>query len=279
VHFASRSLSFYRNDEWQGVAFGEVTGEVHVAASLTAKDAALQIVPTPPAVAAHAAQMANYAAAHSLPMGMPPAGVAAAAPAPAQPALAAALVAPLAPAASASASTSAWDPACKSAALVLDPLDPSLVRNSGSSDKWQSVRSLRAFSLGLQPARATYSFEVALLDCPRTNNSWSVIVGVVPAAFTCSGSKQWVGAAESWGYIGGTGGKLFAAPKSLDYGEKFGAQAGDTIRVTLDFQKQTIEFAKNGVSQGVAFTNLVGPVYAAVSLTATGATAKLTIHP
>ncbi len=42
------------------------------------------------------------------------------------------------------------------------------------------------------------------------------------------------------------------------------------ITVVLNFDKQTIEFLKNGVSQGVAFSNLQGVVYAAASLTATG---------
>lgn len=116
-----------------------------------------------------------------------------------------------------------------------------------------------------------------LVECPKTNNSWQVIVGVVPPAFTCSGNKQWVGAAESWGYIGGTGGKCFNVPKSMDYGEKYG-RPGDVISVLLDFGTGSIEFLRNGVSQGVAFTNLSGTVYAAVSLTATGATARLSIQ-
>ena len=43
-----------------------------------------------------------------------------------------------------------------------------------------------------------------------------MIVGCVPATFTCTGTKQWVGAGESWGYIAGTGGKCFNVPKSND---------------------------------------------------------------
>lgn len=63
---------------------------------------------------------------------------------------------------------------------------------------------------------------------------------------------------------------------SIDYGERYG-RSGDVISVQLDFAACTIEFFKNGVSQGTAFTNLIGPVYAAVSLTATGASARLQI--
>lgn len=65
---------------------------------------------------------------------------------------------------------------------------------------------------------------------------------------------------------------------SVEYGDKFG-KSGDVIAVQLDFNQCTIEFFKNGVSQGVAFTNLTGTVFAAVSLTATGASARLNIIP
>jgi hypothetical protein len=63
---------------------------------------------------------------------------------------------------------------------------------------------------------------------------------------------------------------------SVEYGDKFG-RVGDVITVVLDFEHATIEFLKNGASQGVAFANLTGTVYAAVSLTATGAAARLRI--
>jgi hypothetical protein len=268
LNFDAHTLSFYRNDEPQGVAFTDLAGEVHLAASLTATESALQIVPTPPTVAQHVAHMISYSGGVGAPSAAGAVAPRAAAP------LMQPVLAPLA-AGAIGGSLSDWDAANKSLSLAVDPLTPSLVRNTGSADKWQSVRSVRSFS-GV--ARSRHRFDVTLVDCPRTNNSWQVIVGVVPASFTCQGAKQWVGAGDSWGYIGGTGGKCFSVPKSVDYGAKFGS-TGDVISVTLDFQAGTVEFAKNGVSQGVAFTNLTGTVYAAVSLTATGATAKLTVHP
>lgn len=39
----------------------------------------------------------------------------------------------------------------------------------------------------------------------------------------------------------------------------------------MDFDNLTLEFFKNGSSQGIAFTQLAGPVYPAVSLTAKNA--------
>jgi len=159
-----------------------------------------------------------------------------------------------------------WDPACKSPFMLIEEKSGN-ARNTGCNDKWQSIRSARAFSQGSQ------AFEVTMVQAPTTPNNWQIIIGVVPEVFDCKGPKQWVGALKSWGYIAGTGGKCHNAPSSEAYGEKFGE--GDRIRVQLDFDKGTIEFFKNDVSQGIAFTNLTGPVYAAVSMTAKDAAAAL----
>jgi len=171
-----------------------------------------------------------------------------------------------------------WDARNKSTFLAIDEKS-AVVTNTGSSDKWQSVRSMKVFNPPDKnnPDDRTpniQSFEVEITQSPKTPNSWMMIVGVVPTTFTCSGSKQWVGAGESWGYIAGTGGKCFNVPRSTPYGETYGL-VGDVIRCTMDFEQSTVEFFKNGVSQGVAFRNLKGPSHAAISLTATGSQAKL----
>jgi hypothetical protein len=46
------------------------------------------------------------------------------------------------------------------------------------------------------------------------------------------------------------------------------SDVNDVIGIFLDFDKSQVEFFKNGTSQGVAFDNLTGPVFAGVSLTA-----------
>ncbi len=225
------TVSFSRNGVDQGVAYSGVVGPVAVACSMTATGASVTFV--------DAALIPSPAA------------------------------------------DTDWDFNVKSPALVMATLhaasaagapsatDQSGVMNSGSDNKWQSIRSVRQMS-----GPGKHVFEVEIVAAPKTPNSWQVIVGVVPASFTCTGQKQWVGAAESWGYIGGTGGKCFNEPKSIPYGEEFGL-VGDIIRVVCDFDAGTIEFWKNARSQGVAFTNLKGPVHAACSLTATGAAARL----
>lgn len=165
LDFDSKSISFFRNDEFQGIAFNDLVGPVHVAASLTATQSALQFVPTPVNVAQQVAEwkLNLNGVRASMPVAMPQ-----------------------------SQSLTAWDPSNKSSSLVIDGV---ILRNVNSNDKWQSCRSSRPFSLA---GGARQRFEVHLIDCPKTNNSWQIIVGVVPATFTCGGNKQWVGAGESW---------------------------------------------------------------------------------
>lgn len=90
-----------------------------------------------------------------------------------------------------------------------------LVSNTGSQDKWQSARSQRLFGRddGKGGATGREQFEIEITSLPQTPNNWQTIVGVVPAGFVCSGSKQWVGANKSWGYIGG--GKIASAAVGL----------------------------------------------------------------
>lgn len=166
-----------------------------------------------------------------------------------------------------------WDADYCSPAMQISPATPTLVVNGDSKSKWQSTRSRHAFS----PEQGDEAeFTVELVNSPPTNNSWTCIVGIVPPEFICKGDKQWVGA-SGWGYIGGTGGICCREPKSNPYGERFDSP-GTRIKVKLNFPNRTVEFFKNGVSQGIAFTNLPpGPVHAAVSLTATDASARLSI--
>jgi hypothetical protein len=137
------------------------------------------------------------------------------------------------------------------------------VSNLGSGNKWRAVASLLPYSSGRR------YFEVVITECPYTTNSWKICVGVVPRSFNFSHAKLWVGAQKSWGYIAGTGGKCYDSGKSVAYGSKFAQD--DRIGVLMDFDNRTIEFFKNGVSQGLAFQDLSAPVFAAVSLAGTGA--------
>eukprot|EP01006_Ploeotia_vitrea_P052211 TRINITY_DN67660_c9_g12_i2.p1 TRINITY_DN67660_c9_g12~~TRINITY_DN67660_c9_g12_i2.p1 ORF type:complete len:1039 (+),score=601.97 TRINITY_DN67660_c9_g12_i2:75-3191(+) len=158
-----------------------------------------------------------------------------------------------------------WDPTRKArvSSILIDEKE-GIATNRGSRDKWQSVMSVRKFTSGVQ------RFSVEIMCSPPTPNNWKFIVGVVRENFPLT----WVGAAESWGYIGGTGGKCYSVGSSTPYGRPFG-RVGDMITVTMDFDNGQLSFAVNGVDMGVAFENLVAPVYAAASMTGTGAAVRL----
>ncbi len=103
------------------------------------------------------------------------------------------------------------------------------------------------------------------------NPQWKVVVGAVPTSFDCSArSYTCVGSGQGgWGYVGGTGKRYRKTQGDASaYADMY--SSGDVIGVLLDFPKATVSFFKNKQDLGVAFTDLVGPVQFAVSLTAKG---------
>ena len=161
----------------------------------------------------------------------------------------------------------AWEGLKSGSKLLVSPSFPSLVRNTGSGNQWQMVRSLQSFSTGF------VRVGVRVVKMPPSTNNWRSIVGVTPENVDCSGRKQWVGTDGSWGYISSSGGKCHQLAKSETYGAPYGE--GDVVGVIMDFSHRMLTFFKNGVSQGVAFTNLVGPVHIAASLTSTDSVLEL----
>lgn len=149
------------------------------------------------------------------------------------------------------------------------PLEKShilLVENEGSDDKWRSARTIGAYDSGQK------YFEIEIVNDAHSTNTWRICVGVVPTDFDSEQDRIWVGSQKSWSYISGSGGKCYNSGQMISYAEPY--NTGDVIGVWLDFDKSEIEFLKNGVSQGIAFSNLKGPVHGAVSLTGTGAKAR-----
>jgi hypothetical protein len=119
-----------------------------------------------------------------------------------------------------------------------------------------------------------------------SNESWKTIVGTEP--FSC-GRNHWEIKIESsstaylfigvatrradlttflggddfgWGYIGDRA-LYHKRTKVKAYGERFGQ--GDVIGVTLDMDRGTLSFSKNGLDLGVAFDGLAGEIYPAVA--------------
>lgn len=85
-------------------------------------------------------------------------------------------------------------------------------------------------------------------------------VGISNSSETLSGEVG--NSVNGWGY-------RFDAVKLHGTAAYYGAgfSVGDVIGIALDLDSGTIEFFKNGVSQGVAFTGVSGTVYPAVFLT------------
>eukprot|EP01083_Nonionella_stella_P046664 124921_1 len=241
VDYARKTIEFFLNGVSQGIAFPDfkVKGDVlYPAVSLTGKNARMQFVQ----------RIDQPAAAEALPRPSGPL---------ARPVQQASPPAPL----------QCWDFNRKSAHMVLND-QQGFAYNRGSHDNWQIVLSKEVFSSG-RP-----KFDLDIVQDSNTTNKWRFIFGVAPASFEPK-SSCWLGSQGSWGYIAGLGGIVHKSDKHVSYGETFGVK--DKISVQLDFQKHTIEFFRNGKSQGVAFTNLNGPVRAGTSMTGTRSAVKLTV--
>jgi len=98
------------------------------------------------------------------------------------------------------------------------------------------------------------------------NNSYSCCVGVTPTSFTDYTTKaQMIGYPShipGWAFACGYGQKFHGSQQS--YGRT--CTEGDVVKVRLDLDKTSIEFFINGTSQGVAYTDVVGPVRPSISL-------------
>lgn len=120
----------------------------------------------------------------------------------------------------------------------------------------------------------------------RSNETWSTILGTTPF---CTGINYWelhldksatsylfIGVAtrdadvttflggddNGWGFIGDRA-LYHKRTKVKSYGERF--SQGDTIGVTLNMDRGSLCFSKNGQDLGVAFEGLVGSLYPAVA--------------
>lgn len=146
----------------------------------------------------------------------------------------------------------------------------------GIAFRFDSVNSGPAIFVGSNEMSASF----------RSNETWSTILGTTPF---CTGINYWelhldksatsylfIGVAtrdadlttflggddNGWGFIGDRA-LYHKRTKVKAYGERFGQ--GDTIAVTLNMDRGTLSFSKNGQDLGVAFEGLVGSLYPAVA--------------
>ena len=152
------------------------------------------------------------------------------------------------PDASASKAYTSWDtsPVGPSTVLTNNNLT---VTNTGSGVN--NVRSM------ITKASGKWYWEVTM----QTAGSVRQVVGIATGVWNPVSATFCGISAGSWGYYGLDGTK-WGAGANAAYGATFGT--GDVIGIALDANIGAVTFYKNGVSQGVAYTGLTGPFYAAM---------------
>jgi hypothetical protein len=137
-----------------------------------------------------------------------------------------------------------WNPSDKHASLTLSNGNLTATHNPVGTN-WFSARSTAGKAAGKWYWEASFS------------GTTSAVFGIGTSAHTLA-SFPGNGAAGR-GYYGPNGQKFVGNTPSA-YGASYAA--GDVVGVALDMDAGTVEFFKNGVSQGVAFTGLTGTFYA-----------------
>jgi len=113
-------------------------------------------------------------------------------------------------------------------------------------------------------------WEVLMRRVDGDKNSWKAVIGVIAGSHDCK-LRSNVG---SWGYVAGDGSKVKNyARLSEEYGSAW--TGGDIIGVLLIMNEQSIAFFKNGIYQGIAFTDIPLVVWPSISLTAANDEAEL----
>eukprot|EP00466_Bigelowiella_natans_P004688 jgi/Bigna1/134910/aug1.27_g9618 len=134
----------------------------------------------------------------------------------------------------------------------------------GGSSSWRTLFGDTIF----HPRSGAYEWEVLLTRLYLRSNTFGVVLGVVPASYTQtgSGSNQPVGwkAVPGWSLVSGTGQKLHQSG-ALPYVQGDGFVRGEKVGVRLDTDAGTLEFFKNGRPLGVAFTGICVAVRPALS--------------
>lgn len=114
--------------------------------------------------------------------------------------------------------------------------------------EWHS--GVHSFSCGIE------------MNVAGSSNSWLIIIGVAQPGTPSSGHLG--SGSKEWGLACYSGIKISSNDKREEYTKP--CKSGDIITAQVDFRRNSLEFSINGVSQGIAFTNLSGPLRPAVSL-------------
>ena len=143
-----------------------------------------------------------------------------------------------------------------------DDVSPPITLSKGTqvsttSSTWQHARSSFRMVTGV------FYWEIKLVSYDA-KNSLNIAIGITKEPLKVSCIMGYSYNPDSWAYIVGTGCSAHNKSYSIPYANP--SQEGDIVGVKVDLRQHTLEFFRNGTSLGVAFNNVTGPVYPAVSL-------------
>ena len=122
---------------------------------------------------------------------------------------------------------------------------------------WEKVMGKAMWYAGV------HVFSVILeMNIAATSNSWQIIVGLAGAQSAFNGHLG--SDRNEWGLACYSGQKISDRDQREDFATP--SKRGDKITARVDLKARTLEFLRNGVSLGVAYTDVRPPVIPAVSL-------------
>lgn len=152
-----------------------------------------------------------------------------------------------------------WNPADKASSSTLS--------NGNLTSAGNYVGSVRSV---FGAASGKWYWEITVDSGPNA------MIGIGTSAATITATPNYPGRdAYGWCYHG-DGGIKFHSAVSGAYGSSY--STGAVISVLLDMDSGTLEFWRNGVSQGVAYTGISGTIYAMVGGGSSGAADVLTAN-
>lgn len=155
------------------------------------------------------------------------------------------------------ASTTTWNPSDKDNAITLSGGDLTATVSTEASSSNALVRG----TIGKDSGK--WYWEVTVVSVGSYSSPIGVpTVAIGVAASSVSVESSGIGSASAWSYLS-SGAKANGTGGASSYGTWPASTFtnGDVVGVALDMDSKEITFYKNGVSLGVAFTNLTGTVY------------------
>eukprot|EP00164_Ancoracysta_twista_P003183 GFYU01004246.1.p1 GENE.GFYU01004246.1~~GFYU01004246.1.p1 ORF type:complete len:171 (-),score=35.77 GFYU01004246.1:211-723(-) len=151
-----------------------------------------------------------------------------------------------------------WNTSVLPSTLTANNATSTVSRSEGGP--WSTAQTGHVLDSGVQRIR----FKVGNLAAGANVGVGVVPVGTDTSAAMCPIGWEGAEARAGWCYMGHDGAKTHHSRTGAMYGRAI--PSGADAAVLLDFPNKSISFELNGRSQGVAFTDLSGPVHPAACL-------------